>query len=47
MSPPTPQPSLLHKCVSVCVTHSYDGVELGHGDLLGSLHRLNHLLLML
>lgn len=34
-------------CACVCVTHPYDGVELGHGDLLGSLHRLNHLLLML
>ncbi len=36
-------------CVWVCVqyTHSYDGVELSHGDLLGPLHRLHHLLLML
>lgn len=38
---------LVSVCVCVCVTHPNDGVELGHGDLFGSLHRLNHLLLML
>jgi len=29
------------------VTHPYDGIEFCHGDLFGTFHRLNDLLLML